>query len=734
MYQVHSGVSRKVVLNRTAFMLVLVPGLMLKIRFWGIFWINASSHITAQQGFLEISRVCGINEKDPEAIRQWLSNAQDHWLLIIDNADDLNIDVSEFFPKGNRGSILLTTRNPHCKIHSTVGLCELGQMNMSEAVTLLLKATGSEDTADETAQKKATPVAQTLGFLALAIVQAGAYIRQGYCSIEEYCDVYTRRRQKLLKHLPVQASSDYKYSVYTTWEISIEAIEKMSGETSHHAIELIQIFCFLHYEGITEDIFEQAWRNSYKSEDLLQNIAHMFYMDYQEDWDPMMIREAAVLLASFSLIKIDETRRCMSMHPLVHVWARDRLSKELQKCSWVITSSTIAAAMSWTYRLTDYLFRRSLLLHIESCISLCRHEPFLTKGSGLDRVNMAGGFALTFAENGRLQEAMELRENVLKARQKILGSEHPATLRAMTRLASSYSDLGRWQEAMELQEMTSEASQRTLGSEHPNTLIAMTNLAVYYSDLGRRQEAMKLEEKVVEASQRTLGSEHPDTLKSMSNLAASCRKLGRWQYAIELKEKVVEASQRTLGSEHPDTLSAMTGLAISYSKLERGQEAMELGEKVVEARQRTMGSEHPDTLSAMICLAISYSNLECRQEAMELGEKVVEASQRKLGSEHPDTLSAMICLAISYSNLERGQEAVELEEKVLEACQRTLGSEHPTTLSAMQNLSISYSNLGREQEATELGKKALEASQRTLGSEHPDTFRTMNNITRRGRR
>ena len=143
--------------------------------FWSIFWIDASSHTTAQQGFLEIARICGI-EEDPKSVKRWLSNIQDHWLLIIDNADDPSIDVSEFFPTGNRGSILLTTRNPDCNIHATVGSCELGQMDLDEAVTLFLRAGGAEDTVTEAARKKAIPVAKTLGCLPLAIVQAGAYI------------------------------------------------------------------------------------------------------------------------------------------------------------------------------------------------------------------------------------------------------------------------------------------------------------------------------------------------------------------------------------------------------------------------------------------------------------------------------------------------------------------------------------------------------------------------------
>lgn len=80
-------------------------------------------------------------------------------------------------------------------------------------------------------RKEATVVAKTLGCLALAIAQAGAYVRQGLCSIGEYCAIYSRRRESLLRYRPVQAGSDYKFSVYTTWEVSVEAIKRMSGET-----------------------------------------------------------------------------------------------------------------------------------------------------------------------------------------------------------------------------------------------------------------------------------------------------------------------------------------------------------------------------------------------------------------------------------------------------------------------------------------------------------------------
>ena len=76
---------------------------------------------------------------------------------------------------GKSGCILVTTRNPECTIQLTVSSCQLGGMERDEGVTLLLKATGAEDAANEAAQKKTISVAQILGFLVLAIVQASSY-------------------------------------------------------------------------------------------------------------------------------------------------------------------------------------------------------------------------------------------------------------------------------------------------------------------------------------------------------------------------------------------------------------------------------------------------------------------------------------------------------------------------------------------------------------------------------
>lgn len=232
--------------------------------FWGILWINASSTGAAQQGFLEISRICRIQE-DPRDVKIWLANIEDPWLLIIDNADDPSMDISEFFPTGDRGAILVTTRNPECRIHATIGSIELGEMSITDATKPFLRTAGLNSD-DKKGDVSATMLLVTeMGSLPLAVDQAAAYVRKGLCNVEEYCKKYTCIHKKVMQNRSVQASSGYGHSAYTTWEVSAEAIHNMSNETSRNAMELLGMLSFFHYEGIYEKIFEQAWRNRSKN-------------------------------------------------------------------------------------------------------------------------------------------------------------------------------------------------------------------------------------------------------------------------------------------------------------------------------------------------------------------------------------------------------------------------------------------------------------------------------------
>lgn len=96
-------------------------------------------------------------------VKQWLSNATESWALILDNADDPRMDISPYFPVGNRGVVLITTRNPYCENHATVGSYKMDTMTPDEAVTLILKRIGVHDLSDASIRETAKPIVKELG-------------------------------------------------------------------------------------------------------------------------------------------------------------------------------------------------------------------------------------------------------------------------------------------------------------------------------------------------------------------------------------------------------------------------------------------------------------------------------------------------------------------------------------------------------------------------------------------
>src|SRR5262245_50904238 len=94
---------------------------------------------------------------------------------------------------------------------------------------------------------------QELGYLALAVVQAGAYILTSG-GLRGYLGQYKKRRMKLLEGREVQRSDDYKLTVYTTWQISFEKL-------SERAVKFLQLCAFLHRDNIREEIFARAATN-----------------------------------------------------------------------------------------------------------------------------------------------------------------------------------------------------------------------------------------------------------------------------------------------------------------------------------------------------------------------------------------------------------------------------------------------------------------------------------------
>ncbi|OOP56863.1 MAG: hypothetical protein AYP45_06545 [Candidatus Brocadia carolinensis] len=93
---------------------------------------------------------------------------------------------------------------------------------------------------------------------------------------------------------------------------------------------------------------------------------------------------------------------------------------------------------------------------------------------------------------------------------------------------------------------------RILGDEHPNTLRTMSNLAVTLGAQGDLAGARKLNEQVLEIRRRILGDEHPDTSNSACNLVVTLFNMGD----VEKAREILREHLLWLLSRDPATLEA----------------------------------------------------------------------------------------------------------------------------------------------------------------------------------
>jgi tetratricopeptide (TPR) repeat protein len=288
------------------------------------------------------------------------------------------------------------------------------------------------------------------------------------------------------------------------------------------------------------------------------------------------------------------------------------------------------------------------------------------------------GLAACLEALGDFSGARKLQDQVLDARRRLLGVDHPDTLSAMSSLAATLSDQGDLPGARKLEEQVLDTRRRILGLDHLDTLSAMNNLANTLSDQGDLPGARKLREQVLDTRRRILGPDHPDTFSAMSNLANTLSGQGDLPGARKLQEQVIDARRRILGVDHPDTLSAMSNMAATLWDQGDFPGARKLQEQVLDARGRILGPDHPDTLTAMNNLAATLWKQGDLPSARRLEEQVLGARRRILGPRHPDATSSEWNLLLLVTELNDATATIDLVEHLrwlLDADEKALSSD-----------------------------------------------------------
>ena len=357
-------------------------------------------------------------DENIDSVRRNLANTSQPWLLVFDNADDPNLSLTSYLPAGDRGDIIITSRNPGCQYYNTVGCIQVEQLSPHDSMSLLTKVIGGATSPSQEAAEEGRKIVEALGCLALAIVQAGAYIRATSCSFHDYLKIYEKGRKDLLQYSP---GAGYQYSVYTTWQVSVNMVESRHDATSHHALRLLSLLGFFHHDQIPIQMFYIASHQSQTTQApnfLLWHDAISDSFDYRQ-----LVRASITLLASFSLITRN-TDTSLSLHPLVREWCRERMSKDEQQLSYRRALWLLTGSVEWKFESENFAFRRTLVSHTHEFLRLRSYQDELDDE---DKIHNWPALALILEENGWTWDALQLTEEVLQLRKRMLGGDHPDT-------------------------------------------------------------------------------------------------------------------------------------------------------------------------------------------------------------------------------------------------------------------------------------------------------------------
>jgi tetratricopeptide (TPR) repeat protein len=692
------------------------------------------------------------------------------WILVFDNADDPTLDLNPFLPKCYNGTVIITSRNRDMGNLSNTHHMELGEMEKDEALSTLLLAARRQGSLSPDEERDARQLVEKLGYLAVALVQAGTYCYQISTAVEgseqpfafaQYITLFSSQRAELMKKHASFSLDNYQLGAYTAFDISYKAIPQVAKDFLH-------FIASFHYSSIPLSMFSTAVQSRFNDpHPLVRRPQEHFDIELElrtllcleGKWNELRIHGIIRTLRSFSLVSASSASNIvfLHLHPLVHAWARDMMQSESRRHRIMAALVLNACSTERFFQLHQYLLPHfDDLLDNESTEETHVNDKFaagvlLTKLGYYDKaerllirslevaeeiygrgdsncIRVAIMLAKTYHAHGKWKEAEALSLENLEHRIRLYGRSHPSTTNATNNLAVMYASQGRHKEAEVLYLEVLEHLRERLGKDDPDTIITANNLATVYVAMGRYDEAEALETEVLGQRRRLMGKDHPDTIKAVSNLATIYSSLGRYKEAELLELEALEQLRKALGKNHPDTITAANNLAETYSSLGRHKEAMAMGREVLEQREELLGQNHPDTLVAANNLVTTYLFLGRRREAELMALQTLEQLRMVLGKDHPETLNTMSNLATTHNAQGRHKEAERLLSEVLEKRAHALGKEHPKTLLAAGSLASTYSSLGRYKEAEVLELEVLEKRRKVMGNNHPDTLNAASNL------
>ncbi|RDW83490.1 hypothetical protein BP5796_04981 [Coleophoma crateriformis] len=480
-----------------------------KEKYTAIFWLNANDEDSLKLSFQDVAQqvlrhhpstsVLASVDRDKDfdqvvgGVKAWLEFPRNtKWLLIYDNFDNPKtpgnpdgsaVDIRQFLPRSDHGSIIITTRSSQVRQGERIHVQKLPDVR--EGLAIVSNMSGRKGIENDS---NAIALVKELDGLPLALSTAGAYLEHVTTSFSDYLQLYKASWLKLQTTSPLLSSYEDR-TLHTTWQITFDRIQQQNRS----AAELLKLWAYFGRQELSFDLLRHA------------NSANEWIRTLTED--ELNFNEAMILLCSFGLVDPNPSSqqqvgsRGYSVHSCVHSWTVFVLNKEWDNSLARLALTCVALEVPDTHEEHWWLIQRRLLQHVT------RQALFMEDGSEL------------YSHQGKLAEAEAMFARALQGYEKILGPNHTSTLYTVCHVGNLYRLQHKLPRAEIMTRRALDGFQDTLGPKHRSTLLTVHNLGKLYSDQGKLAEAEQMYDWALQGYEDTLGlelvSSYPPALDTM---------------------------------------------------------------------------------------------------------------------------------------------------------------------------------------------------------------------------
>jgi O-antigen/teichoic acid export membrane protein/tetratricopeptide (TPR) repeat protein len=520
-------------------------------------WVDAQNAGSLRAGLAAVAHAERLPSGGPEGladlsrlVRRLLEADGHRCLLVLDNAEDLDL-LRPVIPRSGAAQVMIvTSRPPTVNLGTTVSVDALGA---DEALAVLDGRTGLAD------DQGAAAVAAELSYLPLGLTLAGGVIADRHLRYSRYLE---RLAAMPAGQHPVPWEPEpYPPGVAKAALLALE--EAAAADRSGVSARVLEIMAVLPGSGVDRELLHAAGEAGVLAKNRRR-----------PEVSAELVDVALAGLAERSLLAVGvDGKTVMAQRLIVHM-VRDQLSRRGRLVAVCRAAASVldmrAAALAGS---PDRSAIRDILVQVaalrENTAGFAAEDD-----DELARTLLSLRFWALYDLNelgDSASAAIAIGKPLVADSQRVLGSDHPDTLTAQNNLAVAYQEAGRAAEAIPLFARSLEALERRLGPDHRDAVTTRDNLAIAYREAGQAAEAIPLLEQTLAALVRRLGAEHPSAVTTRNNLAVAYQEAGRAAEAIPLFERTQADLQRLMGPDHPDVVTARNNLACVYDEAARGK-------------------------------------------------------------------------------------------------------------------------------------------------------------------